>query len=68
MFQSGYQKRGKFYFFTRQGGRLGQKQEAIPMFRASRIGVERCSLSGSRMLFFGEDAALYGGVLGVDME
>jgi len=66
LFQSGFRERSKFYCFTRQGGRLGQKQEAVPMFHASRIGVERCSLSGSRMLFLGEDAVLYGGVLGTE--
>ena len=64
LFQGGYQKHNKFYFLTRQGDRLGQKQEAIPTCDGSRVAVERCSLLGSRMLFFGENGVLYGGVLG----
>ena len=30
LFQGGYQKHNKFYFLTARGGRLGQKQKAIP--------------------------------------
>lgn len=67
LFQGGYQKQDKFYFFTRQGGRLGQKQEAVPVFGEWKVAVARCSLQGSRMLFLGKDNVIYGGVLGLDM-
>ena len=67
LFQGGYQKHEKFYFLTRQGGRLGKKQEAIPICDGSKVAVERCSLLDSRMLFLGEDGILYGSVLGPNM-
>lgn len=68
LFQGGYQKHNKFYFLTRQGGRLGQKQEAIPTCDGSKVAVERCSLLDSRVLFLGKNGVLYGGVLGESEE
>ena len=62
LFQGGYPKHHKFYFLTRQGGRLGQQQEAIPTCDGSKVVVERCSLLRSQMLFLGNDGVLYGGV------
>lgn len=63
LFQGGYQKHDKFYFLTRQGGRLGPKQEAVPIYDGSKIAVERCSLLDRRMLFLGKNNVLYGSVL-----
>lgn len=66
LFQGGYQKHDKYYFLTRQNGRLGQKQEAIPTCDRNKVAVERCSLLNSRMLFLGKDSVLYGSILGAD--
>ena len=68
LFQGGYQKHGKFYFLTAQGGRLGQKQKAVPTCDGKKVAVERCSLLRSRMLFLGKNGVLYGGVLGKSEE
>lgn len=63
LFQGGYEKHDKLYFLTRQGGRLGQKQEAVPICDGSKIAVERCSLLDRRMLFLGKNNVLYGSIL-----
>ena len=68
LFQGGYQKHGKFYFLTAQGGRLGQKQKAVPTCDGKKVAVERCSLLRSRMLFLGKNGVLYGGGLGKSEE
>ena len=62
LFQGGYQKHNKCYFLTRQGGRLGQKQEAVPTCNGSKVAVERCSLLRSQMLFLGKNGVLYGSI------
>ena len=67
-FEGGYQKHGKFYFLTARGGRLGQKQEAVPTCDGNKVAVERCSLLRSQMLFLGKNGVLYGGVLGESEE
>ena len=64
LFEGGYQKHGKFYFLTARGGRLGQKQKAVPTCDGKKVSVERCSLLRSQMLFLGKNGVLYGGVLG----
>ena len=66
LFEGGYQKHGKFYFLTAQGGRLGQKQKAVPTCDGKKVAVERCSLLRSRMLFLGKNGVLYGGIWGSD--
>ena len=68
LFQGGYQKHNKFYFLTAQGSHLGQMQEAVPTCDGSRVTVEWCSLLSNRMLFFGKNGVLYGGVLGESEE
>ena len=68
LFQGGYQEHNKFYFLTAHGGRLGQKQKAIPTYDGNKVAVEQCSLLRSRMLFLGKNGVLYGGVLGESEE
>ena len=68
LFEGGYQKHGKFYFLTARGGRLGQKQKAVPTCDGKKVSVERCSLLRSQMLFLGKNGVLYGGVLGESEE
>ena len=66
LFEGGYQKHGKFYFLTARGGRLGQKQKAVPTCNGKKVAVERCSLLRSQMLFLGKNGVLYGGIWGSD--
>ena len=68
LFQGGYQEHNKFYFLTAHGGRLGQKQKAIPTYDGNKVAVEQCSLLRSQMLFLGKNGVLYGGVLGESEE